>query len=53
VSNFYGTKIEFWTGFGPVGNSNTEKNSSFQVQNIFFNFSYKNIVASALKRCIK
>ena len=37
VSNFYGTEIKIWAGFGPVGN--TEKNlgpimSNFEV--VFF-----------------
>ena len=63
MSNFHGTEIEIWAGFGPVGN--TEKKiwadydqflravfSCIQGQKKSLNF-FKNIVASALKSCIK
>ena len=62
VSNFYGTEIKIWTGFGPV--CNTKKNwgwlwAYFEVGffmfsgAIFFVCFLNSIVASALKSCIK
>ena len=60
VSNFYGTEIEIWAGFGLVGI--TEKKlgqlwGTFEVdfscfQGHFFKNNFKNIVAFALKSCI-
>ena len=59
VNNFYGTEIEIWAGFGPVGS--TEKNLADYEQflrAIFSMFSWpkhffpKNIVRSSLKSCI-
>ena len=60
MSNLYGTEIEIWAGFGPVGS--TEKNlepvignfggQSFHVTKFVLNF-FKSILASELKKCIK
>ena len=63
VSN-YGTEIEIWAGFGPVGSTekklgaNYEQHlrlafSCFQGQNNTYFIFFLNIVASALKSCIK
>ena len=61
--HFYGTENEIWAGFGPVGN--TEKMGGqlwATFEGVFFMFSgakkwfklfFKNIVAFALKSCIK
>ena len=61
VSNFYGTGIEIWAGFGP--DENTDKKmgrlwATFEVGFFMFSgakkkFKNKNIVALALKNCIK
>jgi hypothetical protein len=55
VSKFYGTDIENWAGFGPIGN--IEKKNWADYEQLFFMFSWDffflNIVASALKSCIK
>ena len=64
MGDFYGTGIEIWAGFGPIGS--TEKKRVWadyeQLLRVFFHvfrsktkcqFFYKNIVASALKSCIK
>ena len=53
VSNFYGTEIKIWAGFGPDGNTERKK-----IEVGFFMFSgpkkiQKDIVASAIKSCIK
>ena len=63
MGDFYGAGIEIWAGFGPVGI--TEKKnwadyeqllrsvfSCFQGQKNEYNL-FKNVVASALKSCIK
>ena len=55
VSNFNGTEIEIWAGFGQVGN--TEKKNWVVYEGVFFTFSwakklFKNIVASPQKSCI-
>ena len=58
VSNFYGTEIEIWSGYGEVGN--TEKKlgqlwATFDVAFFLFPgakkffFSFLNVVASMLK----
>ena len=54
-SNFYGTEIEIWAGFKPVGNTEKKKLGRLWAtfEGGFFMFSRaKNIVASALKSCI-
>ena len=58
MSNFYGTEIEIWAGFGPVGN--TEKNGVdhdggfVHVSGVKFFFRFKkNIVASTLKMMLR
>ena len=62
VSNFYGTEIMIWTGFGPAGN--TEKKigadyerllrsvfSCFQGQNVFYlSFKYCSVCTKKLHR---
>ena len=62
--HFYGTENEICAGFVPIGNTERKKLGSdyeqllrvvfpcFQVQ-FFLYFLLKNIVASALKSCIK
>jgi hypothetical protein len=63
VSNFYGTEMEIWAGFGPVGITGKKfwvdfeqllrvVLSCFHGQKKLENF-LKNVVASALKSCIK
>ena len=60
----YGTGIEIWAGFGPIGS--TEKKCLGRLwatfEGVFFMFSgakkiiknlFENIVASSLKSCIK
>ena len=63
VSNFYGTEIEIWAGFGPAGNTEKKMWDDYEqlLRSVFFmfpgakkiSFKKKNIVASALKSCIK
>ena len=55
AEDFYGTGIEIWAGFGPVGI--TEKNplgplwATFEA--VFMGKKNKNIEASEIKSCIK
>ena len=60
VGDFYGTGIEIWAGFEPVGI--TEKKRFVPIMSNFFRLVFssfhgekkiKNIVASALKSCIQ
>ena len=63
MSNFYGTGIEIWAGFGPVGNTEKKVWADYEqllrtfffmfsgAKNVF-NFFFENVVASALKSCI-
>ena len=58
VSNFYGTDIEIWADFGPVGN--TEKRIGPIMSNfwVFFHVFmgkhfFLDIVVSTIKSCIK
>ena len=62
MSNFYGTEIEIWAGFGPVGI--TEKKLGLIMSNFCVRFFsgfhgqkkihfFESSVASALKSCIK
>ena len=63
VSNFYGTEIEIWAGFGPVGNTETKIGVDYEqiLRAVFSCFHgqknglifFENILASALKSCIK
>ena len=58
MNNFYGTDIEIWAGFGPVGNTETNwANYEQLLMAVFLCFHgqncFKNILASALKSCIK
>ena len=61
MRDFYGTGIEVWAGFGPVGITEKKNRADYE-QLLKPGFScfhgqkkikVKNIVASALKRCIK
>ena len=62
MSNVYGTEIEIWTDFGPVGNTEKKIGADYEqlLKAVFLCFHgqfkknlLKNIVASALKSCIK
>ena len=52
VSNFYGTEIEIWAGFGLVGNSEKKIWADYE-QLLRSVYTGANIVTSALKRYIK
>jgi hypothetical protein len=52
VSNFHGTEIEIWAGFGLVGNTEKKIGTDYEhlLRAVFSCFySFLNIVASALK----
>ena len=59
MSNFYGTEIEIWAGFGPVGNTEQTIWADYEhlLRSFFSCFGgqkfFLNIVASALKSCMK
>ena len=57
MSNFYGTEIELWAGFGPVGNTEKKNWADYKQGRVFSRFYrqifFKNIVASTIKSCIK
>ena len=53
VSNYYGTEIEIWAGFGPIGNTE-KKNWAFYAQLLrtsFFMFSWINFYKCFKKYC--
>ena len=60
MRDFYGTGIEIWAGFGPVGITEKKRFGTIMSNFLglfFFKFSWvkkiENIVVSALKSCIK
>ena len=61
MGDFYGTGIEIWAGFGPVGNTEKKVWADYeQLLRVVFStflgqkkYIFENIVASALKSCIK
>ena len=59
VGDFYGTGIEIWAGFGPVGNTEKKNWAEYeQLLRLVFSCFHgqkkiKNIVVSALESCIK
>ena len=62
MRNFYGTEIEIWAGFGPVGNTEKKIGADYeQLLRVFFHvfrgekiiICFNNIEASPLKSIIK
>ena len=61
MEDFYGTGIEIWAGFGPVGFTDKKAWANYEelFRLVFSSFdvqkktNLKNNVASALKSCIK
>ena len=60
VSNFYGTEVEIWAGFGPVGNTENIFLADYEelLRAVFScfhgqkNYFFLNVAASVLKRII-